>query len=96
MLYTFSQTNYDSQLLGQYAQAATAADALLFWQDGVWALSKYAEQLHGCRAAIYVLQQDLAARNLDITQFAPHLTVYSLSLPEWVSLTERYFPQLAR
>lgn len=96
MLYTFSQANYDAQSLQQYAQAATADDALLFWQEGVWALSKYAAQLHGCRAAIYVLQPDLAARNLDLTQFAPHLALSALSLPEWVSLTERYFPQLAR
>ncbi|MGR3807285.1 tRNA 2-thiouridine synthesizing protein B [Pasteurella testudinis DSM 23072] len=96
MLYTFAHPSYDAMAFRQYSQAAGCDDALLFWQDGVWALIKYAAELQDCDGRIYVLQQDLQARNLNLDHLAPHLAVTALSLSEWVSLTERCFPQLAR
>lgn len=95
MLYSFSQASYDQQVLQRYFDTATFDDALLFWQDGVWALLKFAPHLIGSRAKLYVLQQDLTARNLTLQQFSAHFTIYPLTLPEWVALTEQNFPQLA-
>ncbi|KGQ70135.1 hypothetical protein A1D23_02480 [Chelonobacter oris] len=96
MLYTFAHASYDLVSFEQYIQAASPDDALLFWQDGVWALIKYADKLKDCCGKIYVLQQDLAARNLCLDHLSPYLAISELALSEWVTLTERYFPQFAR
>ncbi|TNH05126.1 DsrH/TusB family sulfur relay protein [Testudinibacter sp. TR-2022] len=96
MLYTFANASYDLHSFEQYAQSASCNDALLFWQDGVWALFKYASVLADCKADFYVLQQDLEARNLCLTQLAPNLSVKALNLADWVVLTERYTPQFTR
>ncbi|TNH05101.1 hypothetical protein FHQ26_07615 [Testudinibacter sp. TR-2022] len=96
MLYTFADASYDLRSFEQYAQVASSSDAFLFWQDGVWALFKYASVLADCNAELYVLQQDLEARNLCLTQLAPNLSVEALSLADWVVLTERYTPQFTR
>ncbi|MGR6979999.1 sulfurtransferase complex subunit TusB [Testudinibacter sp. P27/CKL/0425] len=96
MLYTFAHSSYDPLSLKQYLQAASRDDALLFWQDGVWALFKYAALLNDCDAKCYVLQQDLDARNLSLEAVASTSAINALSLSEWVELTERHFPQFAR
>lgn len=94
MLYTFSQADYDQQTLEIYVRNANAADAIVLWQDGVLLAIKQADVLARCQAPCFVLENDLLARNL--TALLPeNAKVRSISLADFVALSEQYFPQIA-
>lgn len=94
MLYTFSQADYDQQTLEIYVRNANAADAIVLWQDGVLLAIKQADVLARCQAPCFVLENDLLARNL--TALLPeNAKVRSISLADFVAISEQYFPQIA-
>ena len=94
MLYTFSQADYDQQTLEIYVRNAGAADAIVLWQDGVLLAIKQADVLARCQAPCFVLENDLLARNL--TALLPENTkVRSISLADFVAISEQYSPQVA-
>lgn len=94
MLYTFSQADYDQQTLEIYVRNAGAADAIVLWQDGVLLAIKQADVLARCQAPCFVLENDLLARNL--TALLPENTkVRSISLADFVAISEQYSPQIA-
>ena len=87
MLYTFSQADYSLSELEVYFANIHADDAVVLWQNGVLLAIKYPHLFANC----FALQQDLMARGL--AQL--NLNVRSISLQDFVRLTEQYFPQLA-
>lgn len=94
MLYTFSQADYDQQTLDIYVRNANAADAIVLWQDGVLLAIKQADVLARCQAPCFVLENDLLARNL--TALLPeNAKVRSISLADFVTISEQYSPQIA-
>ena len=94
MLYTFSQAHYSQTELEQYLLNATAQDAVVLWQDGVLLALKQADVLACCRASCFALENDILARNL--TALLPNdAKVRSISLADFVVLSEQYFPQIA-
>jgi len=94
MLYTFSQADYDQQTLEIYLRNANATDAIVLWQDGVLLAIKQADVLARCQAPCFVLENDLLARNL--TALLPENTkVRSISLADFVAISEQYSPQIA-
>lgn len=94
MLYTFSQADYDQQTLEIYVRNANATDVIVLWQDGVLLAIKQADVLARCQAPCFVLENDLLARNL--TALLPeNAKVRSISLADFVALSEQYFPQIA-
>ena len=94
MLYTFSQADYDQQTLEIYLRNANATDAIVLWQDGVLLAIKQADVLARCQAPCFVLEDDLLARNL--TALLPeNAKVRSISLADFVAISEQYSPQIA-
>ena len=94
MLYTFSQADYDQQTLEIYLRNANATDAIVLWQDGVLLAIKQADVLARCQAPCFVLENDLLARNL--TALLPeNAKVRSISLADFVAISEQYSPQMA-
>ena len=94
MLYTFSQADYDQQTLEIYVRNANAADAIVLWQDGVLLAIKQADVLARCQAPCFVLENDLLARHL--TALLPdNAKVRSISLADFVAISEQYSPQIA-
>ena len=94
MLYTFSQADYDQQTLEIYLRNANATDASVLWQDGVLLAIKQADVLARCQAPCFVLENDLLARNL--TALLPeNAKVRSISLADFVAISEQYSPQIA-
>ena len=94
MLYTFSQADYDQQTLEIYLRNANATDAIVLWQDGVLLALKQADVLVRCHASCFALENDILARNL--TALLPNdAKVRSISLADFVALSEQYFPQIA-
>ena len=94
MLYTFSQADYDQQTLEIYVRNANATDAIVLWQDGVLLAIKQADVLARCPAPWFVLENDLLARNL--TALLPeNAKVRSISLADFVAISEQYSPQIA-
>ena len=94
MLYTFSQADYDQQTLEIYLRNANATDAIVLWQDGVLLAIKQADVLARCQAPCFVLENDLLARNL--TALLPeNAKVRSMSLADFVAISEQYSPQIA-
>ena len=94
MLYTFSQADYDQQTLEIYVRNANAADAIVLWQDGVLLAIQQADVLARCQAPCFVLENDLLARNL--TALLPeNAKVRSISLADFVAISEQYSPQIA-
>lgn len=87
MLYTFSHAQYDRQQLQAIFAQLQADDAVLLWQDGVLQAVKNPD-LFAQLPNLFLLENDLQARGLQ-TPFP------TLTLPELVALTERYFPQVA-
>lgn len=75
-----------------YVEAATEQDAFLFWQDGVVALLKHQPLFCASRAPLYVLQQDIEARNLNFNNAE---IINIISLKALIELTEQYYPQFA-
>ena len=94
MLYTFSQADYDQQTLEIYVRNANATDAIVLWQDGVLLAIKQVDVLARCQAPCFVLENDLLARNL--TALLPeNAKVRSISLADFVAISEQYSPQIA-
>ena len=94
MLYTFSQADYDQQTLEIYMRNANVADAIVLWQDGVLLAIKQADVLARCQVPCFVLENDLLARNL--TALLPeNAKVRSISLADFVAISEQYSPQIA-
>lgn len=94
MLYTFSQAHYSQTELEHYLLNATAQDAVVLWQDGVLLVLKQADVLAHCHASCFALENDIWARNL--TALLPNdAKVRSISLADFVALSEQYFPQIA-
>lgn len=94
MLYTFSQAHYSQTELAHYLLNATAQDTVVLWQDGVLLAFKHADLLARCKAQCVVLEEDILARNL--TALLPSSTkVRSISLADFVTISEQYFPQIA-
>ena len=94
MLYTFSQAHYSQTELEHYLLNATAQDAVVLWQDGVLLALKQADVLARCYASCFALENDIWARNL--TALLPNdAKVRSISLADFVALSEQYFPQIA-
>lgn len=92
MLYTFSESVYDSVELERYFQLLTERDAVVLWQDGVVLLLKYPRLFADSGAFCYVLENDIRARGLK--SMVPE-SVKIISMSEFVTLTERFFPQIA-
>jgi len=95
MLYTFSQAHYSQTELEHYLlNATTAQDAVVLWQDGVLLALKQAGVLARCHASCFALENDILARNL--TALLPNdAKVRSISLADFIALSEQYFPQIA-
>ena len=94
MLYTFSQADYDQQTLEIYVRNANATDVIVLWQDGVLLAIKQADVLARCQAPCFMLENDLLARNL--TALLPeNAKVRSISLADFVAISEQYSPQIA-
>lgn len=92
MLYTFSESSYDNTELDRYFQLLTDADAVVLWQDGVVLLLKYPHLFTDSRAFCYVMENDIRARGLK--NMVP-ASVKIISMSEFVTLTEHFFPQIA-
>ncbi|KAA6209258.1 hypothetical protein N8E87_09735 [Avibacterium paragallinarum] len=106
MLYTFAKADYDSQTLTRHFAHLTPQDCLVLWQDGVLLPLKHPALFARLSVPCYALENDLTARNLH--EILPHFTdnktdneadkkqskVRSISLTDFVDLTEKYFPQV--
>ncbi|WGE69061.1 sulfurtransferase complex subunit TusB [Actinobacillus equuli subsp. haemolyticus] len=87
MLYTFSKAQYELTELNQILAQITANDAIVLWQDGVLLAIKY-PQLFSQISHLFILANDLEARGLN-TKFK------SISLTEFVKVSETFHPQVA-
>ncbi|WGE71705.1 sulfurtransferase complex subunit TusB [Actinobacillus equuli subsp. haemolyticus] len=87
MLYTFSKAQYELTELNQILAQITANDAVVLWQDGVLLVVKY-PQLFSQISHLFILANDLEARGLN-TKFK------SISLTEFVKVSETFHPQVA-
>ncbi|MDH2998452.1 hypothetical protein A1D22_10615 [Pasteurellaceae bacterium LFhippo2] len=84
MLYTFAKAQYDLEELKLNLAQISEQDAILLWQDGVLLMQKYPTLFQDKNT--YLLENDVTARGLNLPN--------TISLSEFVSLTERYFPQV--
>ncbi|QIW15198.1 hypothetical protein A4G20_01990 [Pasteurellaceae bacterium RH1A] len=89
MLYTLSQAQYDLPSLTAQLALLGQDDALLLWQDGVLQAVKN-PQIFANLAHVFVLKEDLLARNLPLPT-----ACQAISLKELVTITERFYPQVA-
>ncbi|AAP96633.1 hypothetical protein A6046_04090 [[Haemophilus] ducreyi] len=87
MLYTFSKANYSLDDLQIILTHITKQDIIVLWQDGVLLAVKY-PFLFTQKTPVFALSQDAQARNLS-------LSIPTISLTEFIKLTEKYFPQIA-
>lgn len=87
MLYTFSKAEYDQSTLTAILANLTAEDVIVLWQDGVLQAVKNPERFTNLK--IFALAPDLEARGLTALNPFPTLT-----LTEFVALTEVQFPQV--
>ncbi|EXI62777.1 hypothetical protein MHD_06485 [Mannheimia granulomatis] len=90
MLYTFSKAQYDAETLDTFLTHLNENDVVVLWQDGVLQAVKnqdFFAKLPHC----YLLEQDVVARGLHES-----LRIFkTLSLSEFIGLTEKNFPQIA-
>ncbi|WP_373820283.1 sulfurtransferase complex subunit TusB [Glaesserella sp.] len=86
MLYTFAKSHYDTADLHAVLEQVKPQDAIVLWQDGVLQAVKNPELFANFNT--FVLKNDLAARGLSTS-------LNTISLAEFVALSEQYFPQLA-
>ncbi|MDG2953827.1 sulfurtransferase complex subunit TusB [Bisgaard Taxon 10/6] len=92
MLYTFSESVYDSVELERYFQLLTDRDAVVLWQNGVVLLLKYPHLFTKNSVPCYVMEDDIRARGLK-NMIPPFVNLISMS--EFVTLTEQFSPQIA-
>lgn len=94
MLYTFSQADYAQRELEGYFANITENDAVVLWQDGVLLAIKYPHYFEQCPAKCLLLEQDILARNL--TALLPRESkVQSITMLDFVAITQKFYPQLA-
>lgn len=89
MLYTISKAQYDDEML-QLLSHISDNDAVVLWQDGVLQAVKN-PQLFASFPRCYLLEQDVIARGLTQTLSS----FQTISLTEFIQLSENYFPQMA-
>lgn len=89
MLYTISKAQYDDEML-QLLSHISDNDAVVLWQDGVLQAVKN-PQLFANLPRCYLLEQDIIARGLTQTLSS----FQTISLTEFIQLSETYFPQMA-
>ncbi|MCK3654933.1 hypothetical protein A4G19_03860 [Pasteurellaceae bacterium Macca] len=87
MLYTFANAQYDRQTLATLLTQVKENDAVLLWQDGVLQAVKN-PQLFAHLKQCYLLENDVKARGIQTD-------LPTISLAEFVHLTEDFFPQVA-
>lgn len=87
MLYTLSQADYNPDELSQLLQQITDNDAVVLWQNGVLQAVKFPDFFANI-ANIFVLEKDIKARGLTV----PFNTI---TLSEFISISEEFFPQVA-
>lgn len=89
MLYTISKAQYDDEMLHLLSHISDN-DAVVLWQDGVLQAVKN-PQLFANLPRCYLLEQDIIARGLTQTLSS----FQTISLTEFIQLSETYFPQMA-
>lgn len=95
MLYTFSKAEYDKETLSRYFEHCSSQDCIVLWQDGVLLPLKYPELFSQLTIHCYALEIDLNARNLTEILFKSNNKVRSISLMDFIEITEKYFPQIS-
>ncbi len=90
MLYTLSHAQYHLSELEDILANITKQDAVILWQNGVLQAVKN-PQLFAEISHLYILEQDVIARGLTITN--PNFQ--QIDLVQLVELTEKYYPQVA-
>lgn len=87
MLYTFSQAHYDPDELQQILANVSKNDAVVLWQNGVLQ-AVTSPQFFANVPNVFVLENDAHARNL-------HIEIPTVSLHQFVELTESHHPHIA-
>ncbi|WP_124210994.1 DsrH/TusB family sulfur relay protein [Vespertiliibacter pulmonis] len=82
-----SQANYTPNELTQLLHQITDNDALVLWQNGVLQAVKF-PNLFANISNVFVLENDIKARGLTV----PFKTI---TLSEFISISEKFFPQVA-
>lgn len=95
MLYTFSKSEYDTETLSRYVEHCSSQDCIVLWQDGVLLPLKYPDLFSRLTACCYALEVDLNARNLTEIFLNCGNKVQSISLTDFIEITEKYFPQIS-
>lgn len=94
MLYTFSQSTYNTDELAGYLNQITSQDALVLWQDAVLLPLKHPQLFNNLNVPVMLLQIDVEARNLTERMLAKAPQVKIISLDQLVELTVRLTPHL--
>lgn len=87
MLYTLSQADYNPNELSQLLQQITDNDAVVLWQNGVLQAVKFPDFFANI-PNVFVLENDIKARGLTVT-------FNTITLSEFISISEKFFPQVA-
>lgn len=88
MLYTLSKAQYDDETLS-VLNYVNGNDVVILWQDGVLQAVKN-PQFFANFPRCYLLEKDVMARGLQplLSEF------HTISLSEFVKLSEVYYPQI--
>lgn len=89
MLYTFSKAQYDNETLRVFLTNLAESDVVVLWQDGILQAVKNRD-IFANIPHCYLLEQDVVARGLS----EQLLSFHTLSLLEFVKLTETHFPHI--
>lgn len=95
MLYTFSQSSYNTDELAGYLNQITSQDALVLWQDAVLLPLKHPQLFNNLNVPVMLLQIDVEARNLTERLASPFANTQLISLQELVNVTTQFHPQFA-
>ena len=95
MLYTFSQSSYNTDELAGYLNQITSQDALILWQDAVLLPLKHPKLFNNLNVPVLLLQIDVEARNLTEKLTSTLANTQLISLQELVNVTTQFHPQFA-
>ncbi|OOR97221.1 spermidine/putrescine ABC transporter substrate-binding protein [Canicola haemoglobinophilus] len=95
MLYTFSQSTYNTEELAGYLNQITSQDALVLWQDAVLLPLKHPQLFNNLNVPVMLLQIDVEARNLTEKLASTLANSQLISLQELVNVTTQFHPQFA-
>lgn len=95
MLYTFSQSSYNTDELAGYLNQITSQDALVLWQDAVLLPLKHPQLFNNLNVPVTLLQIDVEARNLTEKLASTLANTQLISLQELVNVTTQFHPQFA-